>query len=421
MVSLNKPVPGATQDYGVAAPGTDWASLLNAALDALNSGKAENGSIRGNGFVALGDSISTAADQGSAGAGYGGSWPNLVCALSQQRFNFLGNAGVAGQNSTQILARVPAVIALAPQVVSVLAGTNDLAQGVTFTTWSANIRSIATQLRAAGIRVLLCTIPPRDVTTYLATQMVWNQWLRAYAQANSYDLIDFFTLLVDPTTGIWKSGYDSGLPPHPSQAAHLVMANYVIGQVTISPFSPIQAQLTTNDGSNLLSNPMLTGTGTPGYWITSGVASADFTEGVVTDTDFIGQAWQVAYTNAASSSNFRQFMSYAVSAGFNVGDTLLMCCKTKITASSGITPSSTAGLRFQINFTGGSTPTWTPIGGDAQVHAVGLDWFKVQVPSGTTAIQVTTIVGAIPVGANFTVKVGQFGLFNLTQLGLLTP
>lgn len=35
MVSLNKPVPGETEDFGIAPAGEDWASLLNAALDVL--------------------------------------------------------------------------------------------------------------------------------------------------------------------------------------------------------------------------------------------------------------------------------------------------------------------------------------------------------------------------------------------------
>lgn len=400
----------------VADPSSATATQLSATIGAATT--AAQGVIRGNGFVALGDSISTAADAGSAGAGYGGSWPNLVCALSQQRFNFLGNAGVGGNNSTQILARVPNAIALGPRIVTVLAGTNDLTQGVPFSTWSANIKAIVAQLRAAGIRVVLCTIPPRDNTTYLATQMTWNQWLRVYAQQQGLDLLDFFALLVNPTTGIWASGYDSGLPPHPSQAAHLVMANYVISQLTISPFSPIQAQLATGDVGNMLANGMLLGSGTPGSWITSGSTSSDYTEGVVTDSDFIGQAWQVAYANVASASTFRQFKSFAVSNGFSAGDTLVMCAKAKITASSGVTPGTTAGLRFQIIFTGGSPGTWTPVAADAQAHAAGLMWFKTIVPAGTTSIQLSTIVGTLPVASNFTVRVGQFGLFNLTALGL---
>lgn len=401
----------------VAANLTDGSAVEGAALNATVV--ATSGKLRGNGFVALGDSISTASDQGSGGAGFGGSWPNMVCALSTQRFNFMGNGGVAGDNSTQILARVPAVIALGPQVVTVLAGTNDLSQGVDFSVWSANIDAIATQLRAAGIRVVLCTIPPRDVTTYLATQLTWNRWLTDYARDHGHDLIDFFGLLVEPTTGVWKTGYDSGLPPHPSQLAHLAMAQLVISQVAVAAYSPIQAQLTSGDTANLINNPMLTGTdNAPQYWVISGSTSADYTEGAVTDSDFIGRAWEVAYTSVAATGVFRQLKSFNLTTGFAVGDTMLMCAKLKVVSSSGNTPSSSSGLKFQAICQGATPNTFNPVSSIGIQAPAGLHWFKFVVPAGTTILQLSTIVGFLPVGANFTAHVGQFGLFNLTAMGL---
>lgn len=376
--------------------------------------------VRGNGLVALGDSISTAADQAAGGAGYGAAWPHLACALSGQRLNFMGNGGVAGQNSTQILARVPAVIALNPQIVTVLAGTNDLTQGVTFATWSANITAAVAQLQAANIRVVLVTIPPRGNTTYLSTQLTWNRWLRVYAQQHHLDLLDFFGLLVDPLTGMYKSGYDSGDGLHPSQAAHVVIAGYVGAQLATSPFAPISAQVGTGDTGNMLANPLLAGTGTPTSWITGGVTSADYAEGVVTDTDFLGQAWQVAYTSATATTNFRQFKSFAISTGFTAGDVLLMCARVKVTASSSVVPSTTAGLRLQMIWTGGTPSSYTPVGADATIHGSALMWFFATVPTGTTSFQISTIVGTIPVGANFTARVGEFGAFNLTTGNLLS-
>lgn len=377
--------------------------------------------IAGNGFIALGDSISTSYEMGAGGAGYGAAWPHMACALSGQRLAYRGNAGVAGNNSTQILARVSAVVALKPRVVTILAGTNDLTQSVTFATWSANIKAIVAALRAAGIRPVLCTIPPRGNTTYLTNQLKWNRWLRAYAMANGLDLLDFFSLLVNPTTGMFASGYDSGDALHPSQAAHIAMANYVIANLPTGPYSPILANLSVDPG-NLLANPILSAGGaSPTSWIKGGsTITADITEGNFTDADFAGQAWEMAFTTAASATTFRTFTSFTFT-GWSVGDVLEFSMKEKVTVSSGMTPGPTSGLRWQLAFTGGTPASITPIGADVTVHAVAQHKYRYTVPPGTTAIQVAVIVGLIPVGASFKARVGEFGVYNLTTEQLLTP
>ena len=404
-------------DANVAAQVNTTGSATDGALKGIYTRASQ---IRGNGFMAFGDSISTAYLTGAGGAGYGAAWGAMTCVLSNQRLNYLGNAGVAGNTTTQMLARIQTdVLALNPQVVTVLGGTNDLTGSVAFATWSGNIKTIAKTLRAAGIRVILCTIPPRGNTTYLATQVTWNRWLKAFAQANGYDLLDFFGLLVDPTTGMYKTGYDSGDNLHPSQSAHIVMANYVIGQLTTAPYTPVRAD-TVTDAGNLIANPLLTaGSPVPTSFTTGGTTSADYTEGLVTDSDFLGKAWQVAYTSAASASNFRSFTSFTFSTGFSVGDTLAICFREKVTVASGITPSTTAGLRLQVVTAGGGSIT--PVAADGSTHAAGLHWFKYVVPASTTAIQLAVIFGAIPVGASFTALVGEFGVFNLSTMASTAP
>lgn len=371
----------------------------------------------GTAFVALGDSISTSGLLSAGGGGYGASWPQLACALTNQRLNYFGNGGVAGETSAQILARVPAIIALKPGIVSVAGGANDLAAAVPYATWTANMTAIATQLRAAGIRVALQTILPRGTTTYLTNTIKWNAWTRRFAQDYGYDLLDFFALTVNPLTGIYKSGYD-GDGVHPSPTAHLAIANYVATELITKRFVPLQATIDTLDTSNLLAHPLLAvGTPTPTGWVTSGSSSADWTEGLVTDTDFKGKAWEVAFTSAASAGNFRSFQSSpSLTTGYAIGDTILMTARAKVTASSGVTPGTNAGLRLALAFGGvGFQTYWS---GDPIVHAAGLTWYKTKVPVGTTSIYVNSIVGTIPVGASFTSRVGDFGLFNLTAMGL---
>ncbi|MDQ5862304.1 MAG: hypothetical protein M3536_08575, partial [Actinomycetota bacterium] len=172
------------------------------------------------------------------------------------------------------------------------------------------------------------------------------------------------------------------------------------------------------DATNLIANPLLSsGTPTPTSWIADGAVSADYTEGLVTDADFGGKAWQIAYTSAASTGNFRTFTSYTFT-GWSVGDVLEFTLKEKVTASSGITPDTVAGLRLQVQFTGGST--MTPIAADASIHGAATHKFRYTIPAGTTAIQISAVIGVIPVGASFTALLGEFRCDNLTTGALLT-
>lgn len=394
------------------------------ALSVTTGGGAS--SLGGNGFVAFGDSISESGFNASVG-GFGGNWPILVSVLSQQQLNnrdvgWIG--GVGGNTSTQMLTRIASIIALKPQVVSVLAGTNDLNGSVPFATWSGNIKAIAGQLRAAGIRVVLCTIPPRGNTTFLATQLQWNAWLRAYAQANGYDLVDFFTVLVDPTTGMYKTGYDSGDATHPSQVANAAMAAAFISQVKVPAFSPLQALLVT-DGNNMLSNPLLTaGSPTPTGWIPfgtgGGTVPSGCTEGLVTDSDFGGKAWQQAFDGTQVGVITRSLFSPVVSTGFSVGDSLLMCWRSKV-VSSAVTPAVDVGIRAQVNFTGGTPAGILMNRAEATTRAVGLSWYEFTVAPGTTSLQLEFDMLIIPPLSAITARWGNFGLYNLTAMGLLAP
>ena len=82
---------------------------------------------------------------------------------------FAGNGyldkGISGQNTTQMLARFQKdVIDLEPQVVVIMGGTNDLAQGVSKEEIVSNIYQMAEMASAAGIKVVLCTVTPNNDT-----------------------------------------------------------------------------------------------------------------------------------------------------------------------------------------------------------------------------------------------------------------
>lgn len=364
-----------------------------------------------NPYVGLGDSITSI----SGGAGYGGAWALMVASLMDQRLDYRGNAGVAGQNSTQILARVPDVIALGAKTVTVLAGTNDLTQGVSTGTFQANIQAIVSQFRAAGVVPVLATIPPRANTTFLAQNLAWNSWLRSYAETERLVIVDFWEALVNPATNMFAAGFDSGDGLHPSQQGHLVMAR--LARDVLTPEVQENEPFTGLSDGNILSNPVLS-SGSTGY-VASGTVMTGYTEGVVTDSDFDGdKAWEWNFTNPSNAAGFRQFQQTVNPAEWSVGETLLFTAQAKVVTQTGVTPGNNVGFRFAAGFTG-SAGTVSFVPGNSTVHEIGRHAFRYVVPASTTAIQIIGIQGAVPVTGQLTSRIGSFGVFNLTRLGLV--
>jgi acyl-CoA thioesterase-1 len=102
-------------------------------------------------FVALGDSLTAwPADP----------WPSRLDAVDPQ-LKLIRNAGVPGNVTAQMRARLSSdVLAYKPDVLFVMGGTNDIAQGYSQAAIIANLRAIITTAQAHGIHVFLLTIPP---------------------------------------------------------------------------------------------------------------------------------------------------------------------------------------------------------------------------------------------------------------------
>ena len=159
-----------------------------------------------------------------------GWWPT-ACGLTEQRMRLLYNGGVGGDTTAMALARIANVIYQAPKVCIIGGGvTNDIAQGVAAATTKANLTSMVTQLRAAGITPLFRNCPPRGAavapydTDALAIEAVnaHNTWLAGYAASEGIELFDIYTPLVDPTTSLIKAALtNDGI--HPNLTGALVV------------------------------------------------------------------------------------------------------------------------------------------------------------------------------------------------------
>lgn len=144
------------------------------------------------------------------------------------------NFGVVLETTTQMLARFQnEVIANAPGVVVILGGVNDIVSYEDgFSTAVPDIKSIeamAAMARAAGIRVILCSIMPTNYSSVTAPALGnlptaiedFNPKIIALAQANGYLYADYYDAMINAdgtqNTSLFKDVV------HPNPAGYAVM------------------------------------------------------------------------------------------------------------------------------------------------------------------------------------------------------
>jgi lysophospholipase L1-like esterase len=147
------------------------------------------------------------------------------------------NRGVDGQTTPEMLVRFRQdVIDLHPEVVVVLAGTNDIA-GVTGPTFNedieANYASMAELARAHRIRMVFASVLPVHNYTHDAEEsfalrprariLALNKWLKDYCAKNRLVYLDYFSALVDERGMLKRALADDGL--HPTDAGYKIMAS----------------------------------------------------------------------------------------------------------------------------------------------------------------------------------------------------
>jgi len=157
------------------------------------------------------------------------SWPNFTPDFwSNSAFI---NRGIGGQTTDEILKRFERdVIDIQPDVVVILAGTNDIAQNngpVPLEVVRDNIIEMCRQAARHDNRVVLCSILP-------ALDYPWrpglkpaekiirvNAWLRSYAKEQDISYVDFHSEMSDDQHGMIPELASDGV--HPNENGYRLM------------------------------------------------------------------------------------------------------------------------------------------------------------------------------------------------------
>jgi len=149
------------------------------------------------------------------------------------------NRGISGQVTGQMLGRMMAdVLAHKPDVLVVLAGTNDIARGVKMEAIQNNLAMIGELAHGRKIRTIFASLLPiHDYNAdanpaFLQSKrrppeaiVALNNWIRSHCEQRGYLYLDYFSEAVDGNGFLKRDLSGDGL--HPNAAGYRVMAPLV--------------------------------------------------------------------------------------------------------------------------------------------------------------------------------------------------
>lgn len=366
----------------------------------------------GNVAVVLGNSVDVLQESPSANS-RNSSWFNYCSILSMQQFCYGYNAGIAGNTTAQMLARFDTDVApYAPKIVVVGGCENDSdpANSISVSTFASNMTAIAAKVRSIGAALVVRTGCPSgsSKSTPNARQIATDQmnaWLRQNASAlGAIAVLDFYAVLVDPATGVYRTAYDSGDGIHPNDAGAYALGQYAADVLT--PLLPFWTPMLPQDNfaaGNLFTNSLNLGelaADTPdGWWLANGVAGGTAS---LEPSDFGN--WYTTRWATASTANW--LCSQGLSMSGRDGHTILLTTRVKSNLTTGqlgsweLAADSSLYVRMTYNMAG-KIPD-------------GVLAMKAVVPESTTYLN---FQAQVPSGAVGEVSIGQCALYDLTAIG----
>ncbi len=179
-------------------------------------------------IVCLGDSITYGFPYGP-----GASWVRMC---SEKLGLKLINQGINGNTTRQMLRRfIPDVVDLKPAYVIIMGGSNDAWVGAGLEKVEQNIAAMVDKAFEAGICPVLglpVTVNfarygdflPGDIALAACELEAYRNWMEEYAVENSLPVLDFYTPLLNPDTGVANPAYFTD-DDHPNRGGYRVLAN----------------------------------------------------------------------------------------------------------------------------------------------------------------------------------------------------
>ena len=194
----------------------DWANLARYEDDNLKVGLPKKDERR---VVFMGDSITE-------------EWSNLYPEYFTEKGYI--NRGIGGQTTPQMLIRFkPDVVDLKPEIVVILAGTNDIAGNTgpsNAKIITDNIFSMAEIAKAYQMKVVLSSILPvyeydwaREIKDPPSTIQAVNDALKQYARDQGLIYLDYFSSMVDERQGLNSDYTSDGV--HPNESGYILMSS----------------------------------------------------------------------------------------------------------------------------------------------------------------------------------------------------
>jgi lysophospholipase L1-like esterase len=160
------------------------------------------------------------------------------------------NRGIGGQITGEMLGRMKAdVLDLKPTAMVVLAGTNDLARGVSIGVIKNNLTMIADLAISHDVEIIFSSILPVSdyhVTTNggspqttqrpPASILELNRWLQEMCKTRGLVYLDYFSSMVDTSGQLQASLAEDGL--HPNAAGYKIMAPLALAAIDHALRSP---------------------------------------------------------------------------------------------------------------------------------------------------------------------------------------
>lgn len=321
--------PGLETDTGTLKHGdgvTHWLDLppAQANIYAAIQNQAPGGSV-----VFFGDSVmdqsGTASfnDDATQGAT---ALPMWICALTQGRLTPIRNAGVGGNTTAQMLARIQTdVLDYTPNlVVWATPGVNDVKGAVDPATTQANLTTMFDMLAKANIYVVVGTITPSnliDTTAEKQALFTLNRWLVEQGRTRrGLTVVDVYSLVADRATVTWQTGWTADGTHQSPIGAWTIAKAFASAINTLIPAATSRLTRSAADPYELAPNATMTGN-TGGVANSTTITGGTGTASKVARADGVPGEWQ-QYAQTSGTGFIFQSITLA-SAGIATGDKIV--------------------------------------------------------------------------------------------------